>query len=319
MFFLPMSKIAINQAITLLDQGQLVAIPTETVYGLAAKIDNQQAIEHIFKTKQRPLFDPLIVHTHCIGQAKKLSNAWPRAAELLAQAYWPGPLTLVLEKSDSVSDLISSGLDTVGLRVPNHPLSLQLLEKLNSPLAAPSANPFKKTSPTAFEHVEKYFPNLPILDGGDCQVGIESTIVAIKIIGDQTQIQILRSGIITEGQIKKTLSSIGDVHYNTNSELKKIHAPGMMEDHYMPDIPLALTSKTSSLEIQAQMPHQKIQILELGHDPYIVARTLYRKLHQASQSKEIDLLVIKLPPDASRDELWTAILDRLTKAASLNF
>ena len=167
----------IKTAIKTLKDGGVIGIPTETVYGLAADIYNKKGIENIFKTKERPFFDPLIVHISEISQLPKLTKEWTKSHEKLANFFWPGPLTFIVKKSENISDMITSGLDTVGIRMPDHPKTLELLNELGSPIAAPSANKFKMISPTSAEHVQAEFPEIQVIDGGDCKVGIESTIL----------------------------------------------------------------------------------------------------------------------------------------------
>ena len=163
-----------------LKNGEIVGIPTETVYGLAASIFNESAIERIFSKKNRPRSNPLIVHVATLDQAKLLVKEFPLKAELLARHFWPGPLTLILPKSDLVNDVVTANNKSVAIRVPNHKMTLNLLGKLNFPLAAPSANPYNRISPTCAEHVESYFPDINILDGGECQSGLESTILSFE-------------------------------------------------------------------------------------------------------------------------------------------
>ena len=172
----------IDQAISLLNQDELIAIPTETVYGLAGNIYSEKAISAIYALKQRPLFNPLIVHVHSVDQLENLTIEFPEKAKKLATQFWPGPLTLILKKHPNVPDLITAGNDTVAVRIPNHALTLALLSKLDYPLAAPSANPFGSISPTNALHVADYFVGqLPmVLEGGQCQNGIESTIVGFE-------------------------------------------------------------------------------------------------------------------------------------------
>lgn len=171
----------IAKAVELLFNEELVAIPTETVYGLAGNIYSEKAITAIFETKQRPKFNPLIVHIPSVDYLEKIVTDIPEKAKLLADAFWPGPITLVLNKKDTIPDLITAGKTTVAVRVPNHPTTLELLERLEFPLAAPSANPFNRISPTKPEHVEDYFKNeiKMVLDGGACTKGIESTIIGV--------------------------------------------------------------------------------------------------------------------------------------------
>ena len=172
----------ISKAVALLNQEKLVAIPTETVYGLAGNIFSEKAIDSIFKTKQRPLFNPLIVHIPSIDYLETIVARIPEKAKLLAEAFWPGPITLVLKKKEVIPDVITAGKDTVAVRIPNHPTTLELLKQLDFPLAAPSANPFNRISPTSAEHVESYFKNdiKMVLDGGTCTSGIESTIIGFE-------------------------------------------------------------------------------------------------------------------------------------------
>lgn len=172
----------INKAKTILESGELVAIPTETVYGLAANIYDENAIKKIFTTKKRPYFNPLIVHIYSMQQMEELVTTIPYNAKKLAKAFWPGALTLVLPKKDVVPDLVTGGQNTVALRIPHHPLTLSLLQKLSFPIAAPSANPYGSISPTTAQHVANYFPKdvQLVLDGGSCKQGLESTIIGFR-------------------------------------------------------------------------------------------------------------------------------------------
>ncbi len=172
----------LSKAVELLNNEELVAIPTETVYGLAGNIFSEKAVKAIFETKERPFFNPLIVHIPNIDYLETIVEAVPEKAKLLAEAFWPGPITLVLKKKSIIPDLITGGKDTVAVRIPNHPLTLDLLSKLVFPLAAPSANPFNRISPTKAEHVESYFKDKikMVLDGGACKSGIESTIIGFE-------------------------------------------------------------------------------------------------------------------------------------------
>lgn len=218
----------ILKAARLLEQGKLVAIPTETVYGLAANALDTTAVAGIFRAKNRPTFDPLIVHTYSIAKTKEYVREFPMELEKLAKAYWPGPLTLLLPKKNVIPDLVTSGLDNVAVRIPNHSLTLELLEKLNFPLAAPSANPFGYISPTKPEHVNKQLGNEIdyILDGGNCEVGIESTIVGVE----KGKVCVYRLGGLTIEQIEKVIGKV---------ELRIISSdnptvPGQLQSHYAP-------------------------------------------------------------------------------------
>ena len=213
----------------LLTEGKLVAIPTETVYGLAANGLDEKAVAGIFSAKNRPTFDPLILHVASIEQAQSLCTDWPEMADKLARAFWPGPLTLILPKADHVPDLTTSGQPTVGIRMPNNRLTLELLSTLPFPLAAPSANPFGYVSPTNAQHVADQLGDRIdyILDDGDCSVGIESTIIAI----DKGAPKVLRLGGLSLERIADVLGFPVLEHLNQNSNPQ---APGQLDQHYSP-------------------------------------------------------------------------------------
>ena len=280
-----------TEAINLLTDSQVVALPTETVYGLAGRYDSAEAIQRIFETKERPHFDPLIVHVSNADQAKELVKSWPGLAQTLADAFWPGPLTMVLPKNDNVSDRITSGLPTVALRSPDHRGFRSIIADLGIPLAAPSANRFGKTSPTTAEHVESEFDGkVPVMDGGPCTIGLESTVVAIEL----DRIQILRPGAITEEMIKKVVN----VDVSTQS---REDSPGHLKNHYEPDAPLYLSEKEDLPEMQ------------LSPDPLIVARELYGHLREmaAKSPKGFYIQKSRYPTDG----IWQAIWDRIERAA----
>ena len=218
----------IQKAVQLLTENQLVAIPTETVYGLAGNIFSEKAIKSIFSTKKRPFFNPLIVHIPSIDSLSDLVTHVPEKAKLLAAAFWPGSLTLVLKKSNKIPDLITAGKDTVAVRVPNHPITLALLKKLPFPLAAPSANPFGSISPTKPTHVENYFRNSikMVLDGGSCANGIESTIIGFE----NEEPVIYRLGALPLEEIEAVVGAISI----KNKKEEKPDAPGMLARHYAP-------------------------------------------------------------------------------------
>ena len=222
-----------------LRRGELVAAPTETVYGLAGDALNLAACEAIFAAKERPANDPLIVHVRRKSDAKKLCH-WHDAAEALARAFWPGPLTIVLPKRDLVPAIVTSGRDSVALRLPQHPLFRQLLAAAGCPLAAPSANPFGYISPTTAQHVKASLDGRirSILDGGACSIGIESTIVDLR---DPTRPKLLRPGAITAAQISETLGlPVKSPPAKSVTASSAAVAPGMLERHYSPATPLVL-------------------------------------------------------------------------------
>ncbi len=218
----------IDKAVSLLQSGKLVAIPTETVYGLAANAFDGVAVTQIFKAKNRPFFDPLIVHTHSTERIKEWVRDFPPQAEQLAKAFWPGPLTLIFNKKEIIPDIVTAGNPTVAVRIPNHQLTIQLLSKLSFPLAAPSANPFGYVSPTTAQHVEDQLgEEIPyILDGGACKVGIESTIISFTT----EKPTLLRLGGTPTEHIRDI---VGDIAININQNSNP-QAPGQMDKHYSP-------------------------------------------------------------------------------------
>jgi L-threonylcarbamoyladenylate synthase len=218
----------LTKAKELLDQGDLVVIPTETVYGLAGNALNVKAVIKIFQVKNRPQFDPLIVHVTNLVQAKELVESFPAKAEKLASKFWPGPLTLLLKKKDIIPDLVTSGMDTVGIRCPDHPLTQSLLQSLSFPLAAPSANPFGYVSPTRPDHVNDQLGDQLkyILDGGECRVGLESTIIGFE----NDRAIIYRLGGLCIEDIENEIGKV-EVQLNSSSNPK---APGQLKSHYAP-------------------------------------------------------------------------------------
>ena len=226
----------IQKAKKVLTNEGIVAIPTETVYGLAGNAYSDEALKKIFILKNRPFYNPLIVHIKSASALNQIAQEIPDAAKKLAEKFWPGPLTLVLKRLDHISDIVTSGKDTVAVRVPNHPLTLKLLEKLDFPLAAPSANPFGSISPTSAEHVSNYFDKEleVILDGGNCEKGIESTIIGFE----NNEPILYRHGSISIEEIEKV---IGKVATLTKMEAKP-NAPGMLLRHYAPKTETFLTN-----------------------------------------------------------------------------
>ena len=220
----------------LLRAGELVAIPTETVYGLAANALDTSAVTKIFEAKNRPTFDPLIIHTDTLEKVKSFVIDFPAIAEKLATHFWAGALTLLLPKKNIIPDLVTSGMHTVAIRIPAHPVTLALLARLEFPLAAPSANPFGYISPTTAQHVENQLgTKIPlILDGGNCEIGIESTIIGFE--GEKAIIY--RLGGISVEEIEKVIGKV-EVRYSSSNP-KEINAPGMLESHYSPKKPFFL-------------------------------------------------------------------------------
>jgi L-threonylcarbamoyladenylate synthase len=310
----------IHQAVTILSAGGLVAIPTETVYGLAANALNAHAALKIFEAKKRPSFDPLIVHISSLKEIYRYASVVPPAAVLLAEKFWPGPLTLVLPKQDLIPDVISSGLSTVGLRVPNHPLTLELLSKLPFPLAAPSANPFGYISPTTAKHVEDQLGDAVdyILDGGPCRVGVESTIVGFE----EDVPVVFRLGGLTVEDIRTLVPEVM-LKINASSNPQ---APGMLASHYAPRKRFVL-GKLS--ELLAAHSGEKLGILSFKEmvadgenivqqevlspagDLFEAAAELFAAMRRLDTGTA-DLILAETVPDVS---IGRAINDRLRRAA----
>lgn len=316
----------ISLALQALGDGKLVAIPTETVYGLAAPINSKIHLERIFVLKERPFFDPLIVHVHSIKQARELVIDWPPVAEVLARAFWPGPLTLILEKKrDRVDDLITSGLSTVGVRMPNHPMTLQFLEQLDCPLAAPSANKFTQTSPTKAQDVRDVFQDSDVfvLDGGPCLVGVESTIVQIL----KDELVILRLGMVTKTDLEQALAQSGHrVQIRTGAaHLESV--PGNFSAHYKPKWPVVSSDQSISDEqwvsIQAQSGLDKKlwQTRVLNSNPQLAARELYSMLRSPLEPDKQALVILfdSKAKTVVEQEQWQGLRDRLKKASLFHF
>lgn len=292
---------AVGRALDILRRGGVVAIPTETVYGLAADADNPAGVARVFAIKGRPRDHPLIVHVASAGSL----DAWGRttpAALTLAEACWPGPLTMILQRTPRVIDAVTGGRDTVGLRVPAHPLTAELLAEFGGGLAAPSANRFGAVSPTTAAHVVADLDDDVdfVLDGGPCAVGVESTIVDCTV----DPAQILRSGAITAEQVTALLGSVGDT-------AGPARAPGMLASHYAPRATVLLASTPGEADAMAAgLDHAAV--IDGTDDLPRYARHLYAWLRAADDSGA-QVIVAVLPPPAG---LGHALRDRLTKAAT---
>lgn len=309
----------ITKALKLLSDEQVVAIPTETVYGLAGNIYSEKAIKAIFETKKRPFFNPLIVHISSVDYLTEIVEYIPEKAKLLAEAFWPGPITLVLKKKDSIPDLITAGKDTVAVRVPNHPLTLELLNQLPFPLAAPSANPFSSISPTTAQHVEAYFKDTikMVLDGGPCKSGIESTIIGFE--GDDPIIFRLGSTSIEDIE-----AIVGKIEIKNKKEVSP-DAPGMLERHYAPKTKTVLTDtilealrlyknkRVGLITFQSEIENSNIEVqiaLSKSGDLTESASNLYDVLHQLDKM-HLDIIIAEKFPDYG---LGKSINDRLERA-----
>jgi len=295
--------------------GALLGLPTETVYGLAAPIDRPDLIARVFALKGRPADHPLIVHVGSIDQAQACTADWPEAADALSTAFWPGPLTLVLPRSASISDAITAGQDTVALRMPDHPLALRLLNAAGVAFVAPSANVFTRLSPTRAEDVAETFSpdEVVVVDGGPCQVGIESTIVALD--SDQRTARILRPGMVSAADIEAELPAGWRMIEDEDGGLR---APGQMAVHYRPDRPLKveILPDGESLDRRARALEDSGQwVIRLPDSADAAARQLYRQLRQGA-GPEVRGLVLLMRRSQHQDPVWAGIVNRLRKAAS---
>ena len=308
----------ITRALKLLQSHTPVAIPTETVYGLAAPVSDLKAIQSVFTIKERPLFDPLIVHVNSLEMAKRYTLSWPPLCDLLSQAFWPGPLTIVLPKNHLIHDLITSGRPNVGLRIPRQETTLKLIELLGEGLAAPSANKFKRTSPTCAQHVvDQFGEQVPVLDDGECSVGIESTVCGID--EEKKELLIYRPGLCHPNDIIALLQQHGEKRYRIQYQ-RSLDAPGQESTHYCPLYPLVVYTKESSREIAREAAQKKWGernhvFSSLPQNPLLAARILYKKL-QDPKIDPNDILLL-YAPICKMDHSWIAIKDRLKKAASL--
>jgi L-threonylcarbamoyladenylate synthase len=314
---------SIQDAKNILEREELVAIPTETVYGLAGNIYSETAINKIFETKKRPNFNPLIVHIDSIEKLDEIVCEIPEKARMLAAAFWPGSLTLVLKKKSSIPDSITAGLETVAVRIPNHPLTLELLKSLDFPLAAPSANPFGSISPTTANHVVDYFPtNVEmVLDGGPCINGVEST-----IIGFENEEPILyRLGAISKEEIEAVAGPLKIANSNNQTPT----APGMLSKHYAPKTTFILSNDLSKSikEYEGKklgvicftteiLPNKvsAVEILSEKGDLKEAATNLYAAMHKLDKLN-LDIIIA---PHFPNNHLGTTINDRILRATKNN-
>jgi len=318
---------AVQRASELLRAGQLVALPTETVYGLAANAFDASAVSRIFEIKRRPAHNPIIVHIASMELAKGCVSAWLPLAEKLARSFWPGPLTLVLPRSIVIPDLVTATGPTVGIRWPSHPFILAVIRECGFPLAAPSANLSNQLSPTNALHVQKSLGDkIPlIVDGGQSQVGIESTVLDLTA----TPPRLLRPGMIHQQAL---LAVTGELTLGFGDSEEILKSPGQLQKHYSPRAKLVVLSwrDESALRIQSskfKVQGSKLHIIAhthipsahgfarvsvIPHDPEAFARALYAELHQCDED-DADLIMVEAVPET--DE-WRAISDRLKRAAS---
>lgn len=313
----------LDVAVRALRDGELVAFPTETVYGLGANAQHAPALERIFELKGRPQTHPLIVHLDSARFLPRWVREIPPAAERLAQRFWPGPLTLVLPRAAKVLDLVTGGQDSIAVRVPAHPMAQQLLTAFGGGIAAPSANRYGHVSPTRAEHVREEFGDElgVILDGGECRVGLESTIVSCL----DGQPRLLRPGAVTLAQLREL---VGEVAVGADPDAPRV--PGSTPAHYAPDTPLSLvpvgdidsqaaahSAGGQRIAVLALRPplgtHKYVTWINAGSRPDAYAHDLYANLRTLDRAGCARILVQEVP----NEEHWDAIRDRLVRAAAV--
>jgi L-threonylcarbamoyladenylate synthase len=317
---------AVRRAAELLQAGQVVALPTETVYGLAANALNASAVARIFQVKGRPSHNPIIVHVASLDMAMRCAASWPALAGRVATAFWPGPLTLVLPRSSQIPDIVTAGGPTVGLRWPSHPFIQAVIQRCGFPLAAPSANPSNQISPTNARHVDKLLGDkIPlIVDGGQAQVGIESTVLDVSV----SPPRVLRPGMIHDQALLTVTGTLAGVAGESHQILK---SPGLLQKHYSPRARLVLLTWKDDRDLAAQTERLKIQrprthviahthipsvqdfssVSVIPHDAEAFARALYAQFHESDEAGA-EWIIVEQVPDAQE---WRAISDRLTRAA----
>ena len=305
----------IQHAASLLRDGNIVGIPTETVYGLAGNALNEDAVLSIFKAKNRPFFDPLIVHTHSVSEIGRYVKTVPYQLRPLMERFMPGPLTVLLPRTDEIPDLVTSGLERVAFRIPDHPVTLELLRSLDFPLAAPSANPFGYISPTSAKHVLAQLNGIIpyILDGGDCGVGIESTIVGME--GDK--IAVYRLGGLAIEDIEQVVGQVEILNHSSDPT-----GPGMLDSHYAPRKPLIigdinkLLAEHADKEVAVLSFYKKYgakheYILSQEQNLDTAAKRLFAGMRELDAT-DADIIVAENLPEGG---LGRAVNDRLKRAA----
>jgi len=320
----------ITRAADILRAGGLVAFPTETVYGLGANALNADAVARIFDAKARPAWNPVIAHVNTVDEARALTTSWPAIATVLAKAFWPGPLTLVLPKHESVPDIVSAGLPAVAIRIPSHPVARALIAALGAPIAAPSANRFTELSPTTAAHVQESLGDRidMILNGGPSDVGIESTVVDLT----GAMPVLLRPGVISREMLTNATGVSVSLAQDDVRDNTPRHSPGMVERHYAPHADVWLFAGDDLHEMQQSITKEfpvesgrmsalvldwslslpeHVRVIRMPNDPLAYARMLYATLHDLDQDG-FTVVAIERPP--ARDA-WAGIHDRLNRAA----
>jgi L-threonylcarbamoyladenylate synthase len=316
---------AVERAVELLRAGEVVALPTETVYGLAANALDAKAVARIYEVKGRPAHNPVIVHVASVEMAKRCVADWPAMAEKLAKAFWPGPLTMVLPRAKNIPDIVTAGGETVGVRWPSHPFIQEVIRACDFPLAAPSANLSNRISPTSAEHVAKQLKIPLIVDGGQAQVGIESTVIDLTA----NPPRLLRPGMIHEQALMVVKGKLTQGFGDSEEILK---SPGQLTKHYAPkgkltvlkwqddrDLNSQLSTLGSQLSKRHVIAHTHIpaqsgfaSVSVIPHDAEAFARALYGELHRCDE-RGAELIIVEAPPETSE---WRAIGDRLKRASS---
>jgi L-threonylcarbamoyladenylate synthase len=323
---------AVKRAVEVLRAGELVALPTETVYGLAANALDSQAVARIYEAKGRPAHNPIIVHVASLDMARQCVDEWPEAAEKLARAFWPGPLTLVLPRSKAVPDIVTAGGPTVGVRWPGHPFIQAVIHECGFPLAAPSANLSNRVSPTNAEHVRESLEGQIslIVDGGQSQVGIESTVLDLST----SPARVLRPGMIHEESLVAVMAAGGlqNAEREISGPGETLKSPGMLKKHYSPQARLELRSWQDEQDLISQVAGDAItmksvhviahtvipsaevfgQVSVIPHDAEAFARAIYGELHRCDAGGA-KLIIVEAVPESSE---WEAVADRLKRAAT---
>ena len=319
-------QVAVSRAAQLLRAGEVVALPTETVYGLAANAFDAAAVAKIYEAKGRPAHNPIIVHVASAEMARVCVTNWPTSAEKLAASFWPGPLTLVLSKAKEIPDLVTAGGPTVGVRWPSHPFIQAVIRECGFPLAAPSANLSNQVSPTNAGHVREQLGNkIPlIVDGGQSQVGIESTVIDLTTEPPA----VLRPGMIHEESLLAVTGDLVSFQKKTLRDGESLRSPGLLTKHYAPKAKLVLLGWRDAADLKSRLPSpaSRIHVIAhthipsgeglasvsvIPHDAEAFARAIYAELHRCDEAGA-ELIVVEALPDAPA---WRAIADRLQRAA----
>ena len=318
-------SVAVTRAVELLRAGEVVALPTETVYGLAANALDADAVAKIYSIKGRPTHNPIIVHVSDLLMAQRCVERWPESAEQLAKSFWPGPLTMVLPRSKDIPDNVTAGGETVGVRWPSHTFIQAVIRECGFPLAAPSANLSNALSPTSAVHVAKQLDGKVrlIVDGGASQVGIESTVIDLA----SPQPRVLRPGMIHQESL---LAVMGNIQHSTfNIQHSILRSPGLLRKHYSPKAKLLVLDWRSDADLKSRTTHHASRTHIIAHtripstdgfgsvrvlprDAAAFARSIYAELHRCDEAGAEVIVVEALPNQPE----WRGIADRLMRAAA---